>query len=220
VLHRKAKPRARGRWALAAFAVALVGCVLTQSAMAAAPTPESATQCGGVLTRAKPTSLDPNLINYAFSCDWGVSSYTLIVNRTPDNGSSIDDFNTNPLVYDTSGNPLSTTALSCSGTIPGDGINCNAGAGGYVAAPDTAKGSIDTTDPYCPYLPPGAPAGTKPQPGAVVQLIVTDTTGAEDGPFRLRLAGKCPKPKATPLPKTKTKTKPKSTTGHQTAARA
>lgn len=218
MLHRKAKPRARGRWALAACAFALFGCVLTQSAVAAAPTPESATQCGGILTRAKPTSTDPNLVNYAFSCDWGVSAYTLIVTRTPNDDSTIDDFLSSVPIFDPTGNPVSTASFNCAGTIPGDGINCNAGAGGYMAAPNTAKGSFDTADPYCPYIPPGAPAGTKPQPGGVVELIVSDTTGAEDGPFRLRLTGKCPAPKATP--KAKTKSKSKSTTGHQAAARA
>ena len=107
-------------------------------------------------------------------------------------------------MFDPTGNPLSTESFSCSGTIPGNGVNCNAGAGGYMAAPNWAEGTFDITDPYCPNIPKGSPAGTKPEPGAVVELVVSDTTGAEDGPFRLRLAGKCPAVHVKPKSKSKT----------------
>ncbi len=190
--HRKAKRRTGRRSALVALALALFGCVLVQSAVAAAPTPESATLCGGTLKRAKPTADDPNLVNYQFNCSQGISAYTLIVLRQPNNFNTIDDFDTNPLVVDPTGNPLSTVAVSCAGQIPGNGINCNSGAGGSIASPDSVEGTFDATEPYCANIPPGSPAGTKPDPTAVVQLVVSDWTGAEDGPFRLPLAGKCP----------------------------
>jgi hypothetical protein len=183
--------------------------LLTQTALAAAPAPESATQCGGTLKRAKPTADDPNLLSYKFTCDWGVSAYTLIVTRKPNDDATVDDFASSVSVFDPTGNPLSTQSFSCAATIPGEGINCNAGAGGYMAAPNWAEGTLDTTDPYCPNIPKGSPAGTKPEPGAVVQLVVTDTTGAEDGPFRLRLSGKCPAVHVKP----KVKSKSKSTGG-------
>jgi hypothetical protein len=194
VLHRKARALARRWWVPAVVAFALGGGLLTQSALAAAPTPESTTSCGGTLSRAKPTSLDPNLLNYKFSCDWAITSYTILVNRKPGDYTTIDDYNGAPSVFDTTGNPLSKPAVICSGTIPGDGVNCNAGAGGVILAPDVTEGSLDTTAPYCPYVPKGSPKGAKPQPGALVQLLVTDSTGAEDGPFRLFLSGKCPSP--------------------------
>jgi hypothetical protein len=194
VLHRKAKRITRRWWVPAALAFALGGGLLTQSALAAAPTPESTTSCGGTVTRAKPTFLDPNLLNYQFSCDWGITSYTLIVNRKPNDYSTIDDFASSVSVFDPDGSADPKEVFSCSGTLPGNGVNCNAGAGGVMAAPNTAEGQIDTTDPYCPYIPKGSPKGTKPQPGAVVELVVSDTTGAEDGPFRLYLSGKCPSP--------------------------
>lgn len=190
--HRKAKRRTGRRSALVALALAPFGSVLVQSAVAAAPTPESATLCGGTLTRAKPTADDPNLVSYKFDCSQGISAYTLIVLRQPNNFNTIDDFDTNPLVVDPTGNPLSTVALSCAGQIPGNGINCNSGAGGSIPSPDSAEGTFDATEPYCANIPPGSPAGTKPDPTAVVQLVVSDWTGAEDGPFRLSLAGKCP----------------------------
>jgi hypothetical protein len=194
VLHRKAKRLTRRWWVPAALAFALGGGLLAQSALAAAPTPESTTSCGGTLSRAKPTFLDPNLLNYQFSCDWGITSFTIIVSRKPNDYTTIDDYNGAPSVFDPTGNPVTKPALACSGTIPGNGINCNAGAGGVIPAPDLTEGYLDTTAPLCPYIPKGAPKGTKPQPGAVVQLVVSDTTGAEDGPFRLYLSGKCPSP--------------------------
>jgi hypothetical protein len=101
-------------------------------------------------------------------------------------------------------NAVATESFGCAGTIPGNGVNCNAGAGGYLPAPDSAEGSFDTSDPYCANIPAGSPAGTQPEPTALVELVVTDTTGAEDGPFRLRLHGSCP---AVHVVKVKTKTK-------------
>lgn len=206
MLHRKAGPGPRRWWALATLAFAVGVCLLAQSAVAAVPTPESATQCGGILKRAKPTADDPNLLSYKFTCDWGVSAYSLVVIREPNDDATIDDFAGSVSVFDPTGNPLSTQSFSCAGTIPGTGVNCNAGAGGYMAAPNWAEGTFDTTDPYCPNIPKGSPAGTKPQRGAIVELVVTDTTGAQDGPFRLRLAGKCPAVHVKPKLKSKTTT--------------
>jgi len=108
--------------------------------------------------------------------------------------------------------------VACSGEIPGYGINCNAGAGGSIVSPDWAEGTFDTTEPYCANIPPGSKPGTKPDPAAVVELVVSDTTGAEDGPFRLRLSGKCPAPNAKP--KTKTSKKSASRRATHNAARA
>jgi hypothetical protein len=194
VLYRKAKRLARRWWVPAALAFALGGGLLAQSALAAAPTPESTTSCGGSVSRAKPTSLDPNLLNYKFSCDWGITAYTITVFRQSNNSTTIDDFASSVSVFDPDGSADPKEVFGCSGTIPGNGVNCNAGAGGVMAAPNTAEGQLDTTDPLCPYIPKGSPAGAKPQPGAVVELVVSDTTGAEDGPFRLFLSGKCPSP--------------------------
>ena len=174
------------------LAAALLGCVLAGPASAAAPTPESATNCGGSLTKAKATTNDPNQLDYTFNCDWGVSSYTLVVNRGLNDDTTVDDFSSSVGVFDPSGNPVATESFGCSGTIPGGGVNCNAGAGGYLPAPDSVQGSFDTSDPYCANIPAGSPAGTQPEPTALVELVVTDTTGAEDGPFRLRLHGSCP----------------------------
>ena len=205
--HRKAKRRTGRRSVLVALALALFGCLLVQSALAATPTPESSTLCGGTLKHAKPTADDPNLLSYKFNCNGSISAYTLIVLRKSNDFDTIDDFNTNPLVVDTTGNPLSTVAWNCAGQIPGDGINCNAGAGGSMASPDWAEGTFDTTEPYCANIPSGSKAGTKTDPAAVVELVVSDSTGAEDGPFRLRLAGKCPAVHANPKTTKKTASK-------------
>jgi hypothetical protein len=191
VSDRKAWFHAPARLALVTLVVAALGCVLAGPAAAAAPPPESATSCGGSLTKGKATVDDPNLVNYEFNCDWGITGYTVIVNRGQNDDGTLDDFASAPSVFDTLGNPVSVGVV-CSGTLPGDGVNCNAGAGGFVAAPDFIEGSFDATEPYCANIPAGSPAGTQPDPTAVVQLVVSDTTGAEDGPFRLRLRGSCP----------------------------
>jgi len=179
-------------WALAPVAFALAGGLLTQPALAATPTPESATLCGGSLKRAKPTPDDPNPLSYKFNCSTPINAYTLIVIRKPNDENTIDDFSSSVSVFDPSGDPVTTQSFSCSAEIPGWGVNCNAGAGGSMSSPNWAEGTFDTTDPYCPKVPKGSPAGTKPEPAAQVELVVSDTTGAEDGPFRLHLSGKCP----------------------------
>jgi hypothetical protein len=68
----------------------------------------------------------------------------------------------------------------------------------------TVKGTFSLSDPYCPSIPVGSPPGTDPLPQAMVQLVVTDTTGAESGPFRLNLNQTCPVVKPVPKPKPKT----------------
>jgi hypothetical protein len=218
VSDRKARFRALVRPAAVSLAVVALGCALAASADAAAPVPESTTNCGGSLTKGKATFNDPNLVNYKFNCNWGISAYTLVVSRGQSSDGTLDDFSPAASVFDISGNPVSL-GVACSGTIPGAGVNCNAGAGGYVAAPDFVEGSFDTTDPYCANIPPGSRAGTQPEPTAVVQLVVTDTTGAEDGPFRLRLTGTCPAVHVV-KPKAKAKKHAAKAGAHSAGARA
>jgi hypothetical protein len=95
--------------------------------------------------------------------------------------------------------------VACSGVLPGDGINCNAGAGGLVAGYAVVHGAVDTSDPFCANLPKNAKPGTKPEPAAFAQLVVTDVTGAEDGPFRLWLQPGCKPVKPLPKPAKKAK---------------
>ena len=66
--------------------------------------------------------------------------------------------------------PSATQSITCAGTTPSDGINCNFGAGGVMSTGNNAIGTIDPTGPYCKTLPgqgqardQGDPAG----PGAV-----------------------------------------------------
>ena len=184
---------------LAAVSLALA----PASALAAGP----ATNCGGWLKRA-PTSADPNALAYQFQCNWGITAYSIIATRKPNDFSTIDDFSPDGSAVDTSGNPVSGVDFDCAGVLPGNGVNCGL-TSGYLEAPDFVEGWVDTSDPYCAFIPKGAPPGTTAQPQAIVQLVVTDTNGVQDGPFRLNLGGCGPTPK--PKPKTKTKAKAKST---------
>lgn len=192
---------------------------VADAASAPPPVPGSTTHCGGVLTRATATVDDPNQLAYKFNCDYSISSYTLSVSRGLSTDSTVDDFSSGPSVFDTGGNAVSNEAFNCTGTIPGSGLNCG-DAGVALTAPDFVQGTFDTTAPYCPSIPAGSPAGTKPDAAAVVQLVVTDTTGAEDGPFRLRLGGTCPTVHVVKPSKTKHKSKSKhdKTAAKRTAA--
>lgn len=168
-------------------------CLVPEAGTAAAPPPQASVHCGGSLKQVAPTSQDQHLLAYTFNCDGRITAYTLIINRGSSDGSTMDDFSTTALVNDNVTHaPVSTESFTCEGVLPGNGVNCNAGAGGFMDSPFFANGTFDTTNPYCSNIPAGSPAGTKPQPTALVQLVVSDTTGAQEGPFRLRLHRACP----------------------------
>lgn len=187
--------------AVAAVAVVLIGLALPDGAGAASkpaapklPTPVSETNCWGSLKPA-PAAGEPNLLNYQFNCDTPITAYTIVVNRTAWEFNVIDDFDTSPVATLGDGTtPDSRTSWICEGTVPSDGFNCNAGAGGSMAAWSYAEGSFDTSDAYCgtPATPStkktkkhGAATKEPKLQRAFAQLIVTDSTAAQDGPFIL-----------------------------------
>jgi hypothetical protein len=186
---------------------------LAPAAASAATTPESLTNCRGALTPdpSGPASGEPYLLDYKIQCDTDISAYTVIFNREPTDYSTLDDFNGAPGVFAPDGvTPNATASLTCAGSIPSTGINCNAGAGGVVPAWNWAEGSIDPVAPFCKSLPPKAKPGTPAIPRAFAQFVVTDNTGAEDGPFGLSYTRACPKvPNVVPAAKKANKQKSK-----------
>lgn len=196
-------------------ALAGVFVLVGSSSAAAPPTPTSLSVCGGALA-PDPTgaaSQQPDRLTYRFSCDTDISAYTILFNRPGNIGGNLDDYNPAPSVVGPDGvTPSATQSIACAGTTPSDGINCNLGAGGVMSTGNNAIGSIDPTGPYCKTLPAKAKPGTRAIPQGLVQLIVTDNTGAEDGPFVLRLSKACPKvPDVVPTPKPKAKPRHKTT---------
>jgi hypothetical protein len=165
-----------------------------------------------VLGRAK-TVEEPNLLDYRFTCTRPIVAYTLVVNRQSYNFTEVDNFSTSANVLDPLGAIVPTESFVCEGTIPGAGINCNGTAypGHFV------DGTFDTTDPYCSFLPSKKP-GTKPTPQAMVQLVVSDSTGAQSGPFRLNITPACPTVKAIPKA-VKHKSRHKTKTSKQSSTR-
>ena len=182
---------------VAAAASLAIGTPFAGATTTPAPvTPESNTTCTGSLSTDPSGSSvgEPDLLDYSFSCDTAISAYTIIVDRISGQDFNLDDFNGSPVVYETDdATPSPTETVGCVGTIPSSGINCNLGAGGSLTASYFVSGSVDPTSAYCKYLPSGAKPGTPAVPQAIVQLIVTDDTGAEDGPFDLTPAKACPK---------------------------
>lgn len=168
-------------------------------------TPASLTSCyGGVRADGSGNALgEPNLLDYSITCNTDIEAYTVFVVRTQDAGNNIDEYAPNPNVIDPTTGSISSEGVDCEGVSPSDGVNCYAQAVGSdgktpvlgaISAWYTTEGSIALDEPYCKYLPKGAKAGTAAVPGAVVEYVVTDYTGAEDGPFVLNLKGsKCPK---------------------------
>lgn len=218
------------RAGLLSCGIAVATCGVAASAHAATTpvTPTSLTFCGGKVS-ADPGARaagEPNLLDYRFSCDGGITAYTIFVDQQGDaaSGGTIDDYNPAPSVLEADGaTPSPTESVTCEGTTPSSGINCNLGTqGAQLSDGFFAVGSVDPIQAYCKHLPtlangklakPGTPA----VPRALVELVVTDYTGAEDGPFSLGPAKACPKvanvvptPKPKPTPKAKTKAKAKS----------
>jgi len=190
------RPRLYAMLATCLAVPAVAATIMAAPAMAAAPTPVSLTNCGGSLAPdpSGPASGEPNLLDYTIQCDTDITAYTIIVDRQSLNDGNLDDYNPAPSVFDSDGvTPNATEAVTCEGTTPSSGINCNLGVGGVLSAWNFAEGSVDPIEPYCKYLPKGAKPGTPAVPQAIVQVIVTDNTGAQDGPFDLGLAKRCPK---------------------------
>jgi hypothetical protein len=163
-------------------------------AATAPPTPESLTTCTGHWSSdsSGKTQDEPYLIDYAFGCDTDISAYTLIVDRGAGQDETIDDFSPTASVILPYGAPSTTETVACEGTTPSDATNCNAGAGGVVTANYSIQGSVDPIAAACKHLPAKGRPGTPAIPEAIVQVVVTDNTGAEDGPFDLRPApGTC-----------------------------
>ncbi len=218
----------RGRLFLLSCGVAVAACVLPAMASAAAVTPTSLTDCGGKVS-ADPggkAADEPNLLDYKFSCDGGITAYTILIQQQGDPGGSIDDYNPAPSVFETDGlTPSPTESITCEGTTPSFGINCNTGTQGVQLTDGfIVEGSVDPIQAYCKHLPVNASGktakpGTPAVPQAVVQLIVTDYTGAEDGPFNLGPTKACAKvPNVVPTPKPTTKkTKPKAKSKSKTS---
>jgi len=198
------------RAALMTVCVGAGACVVPAMSDAAAPTPASFTNCSGSL---KPDSgakqaKEPNLLDYSFTCNGGIVAYTVIAYQAGDDNAAIQDYAPAPLVYETDGRtPSPTETVTCEGAQPSNGINCNTGTylseitGGYYV-----DGTIDLGQAYCKHLPTPAKgkslrAGTPAIQTARVQLIVTDWSGAQDGPFALRPAKACPAvPNVAPKP--------------------
>lgn len=193
------------RLRVACGAALALGVVLPASALA---TPTGLVNCHGSLAKATATADDANPLSYAFTCDGAIQSYTIVANRQVNDVSTLDDFSPTVSVLDSTQTvPSSTQSVSCSAVLPGNGINCFAVGSSsktlaIVSAGQYIESSFDTTDPYC-----GAAAQTikvkgkkgktrtkviPAEPRAVVQLVVTDKTGAEFGPFSLNLKPRCP----------------------------
>jgi hypothetical protein len=144
--------------------------------------------------------------------------------------------NGSPTVYAT-GVALTNETVTCNTDSPSDGFDCNSGAvvsttGGATAVytdpctnvtaattytslgcipnGDEVQGQVQLSAPYCAYIPKGSKAGTPRVPRAIVDLVVTDDSGAQDGPFELTPSFKCAKVAAV-VPTKKTTIKKKST---------
>lgn len=170
-------------------------------------TPASLTNCFGSL---KASGSGFEQLGYTITCNTNITAYTVFVVRQQDAGNNIQQYASNPSVVYPSTDPtpglagtVSSEAVTCEGVTPSDGVNCYAQALGSdnktpvlgaISAFYSTQGTISLDEPYCKFLPKGAKPGTPAVPKAIVEYVVTDDTGAEDGPFVLNLKGsKCPK---------------------------
>jgi hypothetical protein len=195
------------------------GAALALGAMlpaSAAATPSGVVNCRGSLAKAKATADDANLLSYSFSCNGDIEAYTIVANREINDFSTLDDFSPSVTIADSKGAVSTTESIACEAVLPGNGINCFANGSAtpaVVSAHEIVGGSFDTTDPYCGVAAhtvkvKGKKGKTKlipAEPRAVVQLVVSDATGAEFGPFPFNL-----KPGCTAVHKGKAKAKAKA----------
>jgi len=104
----------------------------------------------------------------------------------------------------TAGSADTATGITCEQSAQLSAINCNAGLptvtsgvttnNGYIPESERVHGNLDLDQAYCKHLPNTKKIGRPAVRQAQLWLVVSDNTGAQDGPFRLTLTGrKCPK---------------------------
>ena len=151
------------------------------------------TKCRSTLSKdSSPTTREPSLVDYSFLCNGKVTAYSVVVTRYAHGSNNLSAFDANPLVYVPGGVPSPNESFTCAGITPSDGFNCLAPAGQAMLGGHTVRGTFNPVDPYCKRLPPGAKSGTPAEPQAVIQLVITDATGAERGPFTMTMRPSCP----------------------------
>jgi hypothetical protein len=152
-----------------------------------------------------------------------IIAYSIDATRQNVDGIDFDQANVlgngSPSVF-ADGVALGNETVTCNTDAPSDGFDCNGGAvvsttggstpsytdpcTGVTAATtyaslgcipngDSVQGQIQLSKPYCAYIPKGSKAGTPRVPRAIIDLVVTDDSGAQDGPFELRPSFKCAK---------------------------
>ncbi len=161
-----------------------------------------------------------------------IISFSIDATRQTIDGIDFDQGNVlgngSPTVY-ANGVALTNETVTCNTDAPSDGFDCNGGSIvsttggstpsytnpctnltaattytnlGCIPAGDSVQGQIQLSAAYCAFIPKGAKAGTPKVPRAIVDLVVTDDSGAQDGPFELTPAFKCAKvPNVAPAPK-------------------
>jgi hypothetical protein len=216
------------RAALMTICVGAGACAVPALSGAATITPASFTSCAGSLkpdTGAKKAK-EPNLLDYSFSCNSGFVAYSIIAYQAGDDNAAIQDYAPSPLVFETDNlTPSPTETITCEGAQPSNGINCNTGT--YLAEINSGyyvDGTIDLGQTYCQHLPTPAKGkslrpGTEPIPTARVQLIVTDWSGAQDGPFALKEPKACPSVPKVPATTKKPSSKKTSSAKRTSASR-
>ncbi len=205
---------------LVAFAPAAGAATTGPVGLSGPPDPDTVCSGGIVKDAAGTNQLDYTFTCQPLSTANGqtgnVLSFTVEAIRPQDDLNNVQNFDVptafyaldNPLAagYSATATGPSTTVdtlasdISCQGGAGSgiDGIDCyepepSATADGYVPSGDYVEGSVNLDEPYCSYLPEGAKPGTAAVPQAEIELVVTDSTGAEDGPFELDLPKGCPK---------------------------
>lgn len=183
-----------------------------------------------------------------------IISYSVDATRQNIDGLDFDQANVlgngSPAVY-ANGVALTNETVTCNTDAPSDGFDCNGGSVisttggatpsytdpctnvtaattytsiGCIPNGDSVQGQIQLAAAYCAYIPKGSKAGTPRVPRAIVDLLVTDDSGAQDGPFELTPSFKCAKvaavaPTPKPKPVKKKKTAKKKTTKSKTVAK-
>jgi hypothetical protein len=157
------------------------------------PKPKPTTKCWGKLAKdSSPTTQEPNLVDYSLACNGEVTAYSVVVTRYVHNPRNVNAFEASPFVYLPSGAPSATESFTCTGVNPGSGFNCLAPTGQAALGDHSVRGTFNPVDPYCKRLLPGARAGARAEPQALVQLVITDATGAQRGPFVMVMKPSCP----------------------------
>jgi len=133
-----------------------------------------------------PDDTDLSAVNYRFRCEKPITGYSIFVP-----GHEVQAYETEVFPVTAEGDAVASDSFSCSGELPGQGINC---VGLFSAGAGIVTGQFSIGTPLCDNLPGTTNSTIQP----ILTVVTASVSSANKavtaiaGPFALGKPGNCP----------------------------